>query len=123
MDLQKHNQGLIQQPDTILVKVPEPLYQIWYDMILGMIQLGKPLHIRQKKIFERLQLWVQEKYPQYGIVAFQDLNGKEAGQLSVKTGHPITWGMYVLLQIGGSMQPHSITALLEEGTKVIEGGQ
>lgn len=122
MDLQKLNQSLEGRPDILLIKVPEPLYQIWYDMVLGMIQLGKPLHERQKKIFDRLQLWVQEKYPQYGIVAFQDLSGKEADQLSAKTGHPIAWGMYVLLQIGGSMQPYSITALLEESAKAIEGG-
>lgn len=121
MDLQKHNQGLIQLPDTILVKVPQPLYQIWCDIVIGMARSSTSE--RQKRIFKELTDWVTRKYPAYGIVAFQDYSSREALALSKQTGQFITWGMYVLLQVGGSMQPYSITTLLEEGTKAIEGGQ
>lgn len=116
----RHNQQLIQRPDTLLIKVPEPLYQIWWDIALGMAQMDTPIEKRQEVLFKELTDWVQQKYPDYGIVSFEDLSREDARKVSAKTGHPITWGMYVLLQIGGSMQPVNIHQLLEEGQKLIE---
>jgi hypothetical protein len=110
MDLQKSNQELITgPPDTLLVKVPEPVYEFWWDTAYEMMTHRASVADRQKKIFSLLQKWVEKDYPSYGIVAFQDYSKVEALQLSRSSGKTITWGMYVLLQIGGSMQPISIT--------------
>lgn len=109
MDLQKHNQELTQPDGTLLVKVPEAIYEHWWDTAYEMLTHNTTVEDRQKKIYSLLIKWVEKYHPRYGIVAFQDFSKVEALQLSRKSGKNITWGMYVLLQIGGSMQPISIT--------------
>lgn len=109
-DLLKSNQELITgPPDTILVKVPDPVYEFWWDTAYDLMRNSAPVEERQKRIFSLLQKWVEKDYPSYGIVAFEDYNRADAYILSRKVGRTIAWGMYVLLQIGGSMQPISIT--------------
>lgn len=114
MDLQKHNQGLSLPDDMLLVKVPEAVYQFWWDTALDLLTHKTSVEQRQKAIFGLLTKWVQKTYPDYGIVNFQDYSIDEAYEISKKTSKPITWGMYLLLQIGGSMSPISITDKLLE---------
>lgn len=114
MDLQKHNQGIIKPDDTLLIKVPEAVYQHWYETAFDMLIHKTSLEQRQKKIFSLLTYWVEKTYPGYGIVNFQDYSKSEADELSRRSGKTITWGMYVLLQIGSSTQPISITNKLLE---------
>ncbi len=109
MDLQKHNQGLIQPGDTLLVKIPYIVYESWCETAIQLLSHKVALADRQRKIFSLLTKWVEENYPGYGIVNFQDYSNHEALELSRRSGKHIEWGMYVLLQIGGSMQPISIT--------------
>jgi hypothetical protein len=116
-DLQKPNQELITPPDTLLVKVSEPVYQMWYETVQTMNQRRASTAEKQQEIFKKLMEWAEYKYPGYGVVNFQDYNNLEAAEMSRKCGRTITWGMYVLLQIGGSMQPISITdKLLNDAT-------
>lgn len=115
MDLQKHNpQGLIPLEDTLLVKIPEIIYQEWYSQAHSMNFAWMSIEQRQRVMFDNLRRWALLNYPSYGIVAFEDYSNQEAEEVSRKIGRTITWGMYVLLQIGGSMQPVSITDKLLE---------
>lgn len=120
MDLQKHNQELTQSNGTLLVKVSDEFYQKWWELAYQWNCNGKPIQERQEEMYALLCEWARNLYPEYGIVAFQDLNEDEARKISYRTGKLITWGMYVLLQIGGSMQPMDIHQLLTEGPKLIE---
>jgi|ERR1044072_1816204 hypothetical protein len=109
-DLQKPNQGLIPgPPGTLLVKVPNEFYQQWYALAQKWNMIHKPIHERQEEMYTIIMEWVSNYYPSYGMVAFEDLREDEAIAVSKKAGRTITWGMYILLQIGGSMQPISIT--------------
>lgn len=108
-NLQKQDQGLIQPEGTLLVKVSDEFYQTWWSIAYQWNCNNKPVHERQEEMYALLCEWARNLYPEYGIVAFQDLDAYEADKISQRTGKTITWGMYVLLQIGGSMQPVSIT--------------
>lgn len=120
MDLQKHDPGdliklegeLIRTPDMILVKVPEYIYQVWCEIACGMSR--STIAERQQKILKEVTEWTTRKYPEYEIANFQDYSSAEAHEISKKLGKIITWGMYILLQKGGSMQPISITDKLLE---------
>jgi hypothetical protein len=113
-DLQKHNQGLIQSEGTLLVKVPDDLYQQWWEFAVHWNMAKTPIPERQEMLLSLMSEWVRNDYPGYGIIGFQDLTATEAMAISKKINQNITWGMYILLQIGGSMQPISITDKLLE---------
>lgn len=113
-DLQKHNQGLSLPDDMLLVKVPDNLYQQWYSFAQHWLAQGTPIHVRQADMYALLCEWLRNDHPGYSMVTFEDLSADEAAVLARKTGKPITWGMYVLLQKGGSMSPISITDKLLE---------
>lgn len=115
MDLQKHNQSDLSLPDdTLLVKVPMDLYQKWYDFAIHWNRMDTPIYERQESMYNLLMEWVRDEYLGYGVIAFEDLSDEEAQRISRKINRTITWGMYVLLQKGGSMQPISITDKLLE---------
>lgn len=119
------NQTQLSENDNqLLIKVPDPVYQIWYDSAYGMAAQGCSVEYRQKNLFKQLQEWIAYKYPGYGIVAFDDFNAKDAKKIQERTGYPVTWGMYVLLERGSSMQQvNLIDKLLEEGNKTITDGR
>lgn len=107
MDLQKFNQSLEVSQGQKLIKVPEAVYEIWYDIALGLAQQNATIAYRQKRLFEEITKWVEQKYPGYGMVNFADFSSKEAALMSLKIGKPVTWGMYILLEPGVSMEPYS----------------
>lgn len=88
------------QDDTILVKVPEVVYQSWWDVALTMVQKHALMEEKQERIRTLLFAWVEKNYPGYSIVAFEDFDIREASEFSVKTGYHFSWGMYVVLQKG-----------------------
>lgn len=109
MDLQKFNQSLELPEGTLLVKIPMDTYQAWYGFASHWVQMDTPIQERMEDMYALLMEWTRNEYPGYGVIAFEDLSDKEAQRIASKTGKPITWGMYVLLQKGGSMLPISLT--------------
>lgn len=98
-------------PSQLLVKVPEVVYQIMWD-IAQSYQGGQSdderLRYRQIAIFKALKEWAAEAYPSYGIVNFIDFNNQEAEAMNRKiyqnklgngtvSDFRVEWGMYVLL--------------------------
>ncbi len=96
------------KPGSKLVKIPEPLYQIFFGWAQEL-----DTDMAQRKVFRGLLRWRRETYPDYGLVKFWDFSAKEAGEINHhigivqhKTGNfslpMLTWGMYVLLSPGES---------------------
>jgi len=98
--------------DFKVVKVPEVVYQIFYDYAQ---QRHNALWQRQEKIYKELCVWVDEAHPGWGIQNFIDLSNDDVSKINAKhinnalTGplelmnKPqvlLSWGMYVLLQRG-----------------------
>lgn len=100
--------------ERILVKVPEPMYQVFWDLTL----MNENKDYVKKCIIRDLNEWVNDNYPGYGIAAFSDYNSEEAKAIADKTGYPITWGMYLVLEIGASMTPHSVSDELLQSPKI-----
>lgn len=82
-----------------VVKVPEVVYQIFYDLAQ---QRHNRLEQRQRKIFKELCVWVDEAHPGWGIQNFIDLSNTDCKELNFKHAfnNYLEWGMYVLIQQG-----------------------
>lgn len=102
--------------DRVLVRVPDVMYQVFSDVAL----FNADKEYAKRSILRDLRDWVTAEYPGYGIIAFSDYSAKEADEISERTGHKIMWGMYLVLEIGGDIQPCSVTDLLEQSPKQID---
>ena len=101
----------------ILIRVPQIMYQNFFDM--AMVEPNKEW--TKQQILSQLKEWVAEKYSGYGIAAFQDYSIVEAHEVAKKTGYPIIWGMWLLLQPGADIVPVDMEQkLLSEPMKQIE---
>lgn len=84
--------------DILVPKVPTVVYQICFDAA----QRPFSEEWKQVEILKVLQDWAREKYPEYDIVNFLDMDRNEANFLTEKIGFPFTWGMYLVLQKGAN---------------------
>lgn len=82
-------------PTQMLVKVPESFYQELFLLAQNSNKKVATLQIRKQ-----LSDWVAGNFPGYGILNMVDLTRYEADIMAEKTGQDITWGMYLLMDIG-----------------------
>lgn len=104
---------------SILVKLPEHIYQVFYDHAL----MNPNKEQVKRAIFRDLKEWVADNYPDYGIIHFEDYSTAEAEEASKKTGIHITWGLYLVLAKGADMRHYSpVRESLPDIIKTIENG-
>lgn len=110
MELIQHNDNLPSRPvPSNIVKVPDVVYQIMYDLAQRV-----PEAQRKEKILKVLVDWVSEAYPSKVIMNFSDYSESEAQDMRIKTGYDLHWGMYVLIGDGTYGEATIEQALLEE---------
>jgi len=115
--------GVMVNNPRILYKVPQVAYQAYFDM--AMMDGTEDKYDTKAKIFTDLKEMIADKFPSYGIIAFSDYSRDEADRIAARTGYPITWGMYLVLEVGGQMESFGSTVeqnLLQSPPKHINDG-
>jgi hypothetical protein len=107
-------------PQRILVKVPEPMYQLFYDWAMQRTDKDTV----KADIMKELKDWVLENYKPYGIVSFEDYSTREAEafnrQLKEKgITYRLTWGMYLMLEVGADTDAYIGSGALPQTQKYL----
>ena len=106
-------------PFRIMVKLPTPIYQVYYDMAV----MTHDKELAKHRIRQDLFGWIKDKYPSYGVIAIQDFSSTEAKELSERTKHHFDWGMYIVLELDAkSTFGTDVMGMLPEPQKQIEDG-
>ncbi len=93
--------GLVKGTDYSLLHLPQQVYQIYCDMAQSSKRV-EHVDATKRKILKELISYVEENYPGYTVLTFEDYSRIEAGVRAAQTGFPFTWGMWVLLGHGKS---------------------
>ncbi len=105
--------------DYKVVKVPELVYQIMYDIA----QRDLSYETKQDLVYQQLINWVDEVHPGWGVQNFVDLSSREANQIREDAAKrdvhlPVTWGMYVLLYLSvPHVVRHTSKERIEDNTR------